>query len=169
MEPSTGTCNLSSSTCDEGQPGRLLCTERNAKCLLTKDSPHGFVCECTTGKMFVNANSTVIDGEQLMDQPELSCIDLCEMPYEQGKCAAIGARCNQYRVHEQHTEISYCECVPGTFYSSSSKKCEQEDNSLLISLAFKWTHSLQKQLDDEILNLSKPVSDGQVVQYKDIR
>jgi len=138
------TCKLKS-LCDEGQPGRLECSKKNAMCLL--DSNIGkFNCQCPIGKIFPDIDLNPKDGHD-----EKSCIDLCSLSGKEYRCSEINGKCNPGKLLQQLKSGThrpdfdkYCDCSPGSFMDSK-RGCVLAKYSASIRIIFKNTFQLHEQ------------------------
>lgn len=158
----SGLCELTKTTCDSGEDGRERCSKRDALCQLDVNDITGFECECPLGKKYQDLKQ-VKSAKELNSNQQFACMDVCQLPPFENKCASIGAKCNTYKLWKlfvdneenprevvKHSRIiDYCTCVPGTFYNKDLDLCVQEKEIIELQMEYVWTHQLERFSDDE--------------------
>ena len=173
QQSNDGSCTLVKTACDENEKGDQTCRRYGALCLLDSERPDNFECLCPQGYMFSDKtqskkDSSLIDGK---------CYPVCELPYYEQICSAIGGRCNPSKLWKylhssnNHEKMSteYCDCLPGLFRQSSrdGDVCQQVVDATAYHMKHKWTVQLQSEFESRIASLSKLL--GNSFNYSTIR
>ncbi|KAJ6224449.1 hypothetical protein RDWZM_002994 [Blomia tropicalis] len=153
-----GSCKLDKYVCNADQPGRNMCAQRNAGCVANPFDIDDYLCKCNLGQLFPNGER-VMTASMLAHNPKARCVNICDVPYKESQCSAIGGKCNpiflwmmksmvdnsisSIKRFDDIPAVSYCECVPGTFFDETVGSCVQEYVSIKLKVTFKWSHDLE--------------------------
>lgn len=173
QQSNDGSCTLVKTACDENEKGDQTCRRYGALCILDSERPDNFECLCPQGYMFSDKtqskkDSSLIDGK---------CYPVCELPYYEQICSAIGGRCNPSKLWKylhssnNHEKMSteYCDCIPGLFRRSSrdGDVCEQVVDATAYHMKHTWTVQLQSEFESRIASFNKLL--GNSFNYSAIR
>lgn len=154
-----GSCNLGETTCDADGIGRTQCAQRDATCHLNVNDINDYQCMCVVGKYFPDGFRKKTATE-LSKNSKLTCVNVCEMPHVENKCASIGAKCNPFKLWKRYIDNStieideketfFCDCVPGTFFDERSKLCVQQPDTMSLQIEYLVSHNLENLILENI-------------------